>query len=210
MKSQYPTRSILTALLAGLTIMAVVFAVAGPLSTRTNAEVATKQQLQDLSAAFRDVAKKVSPSVVYVSTEQTMKGPQTTNPYFDDEFFRRFFGTPDQQRGYKQRGLGSGFIVREDGYIVTNNHVVENADKIKVTMPDKREFTAKLIGTDAKTDLAVIKVEGKDFSVVTLGDSDKLEVGDWAIAIGTPFGLSQTVTAGIISLWPGEHRDCGL
>jgi serine protease Do len=167
----------------------------------TYAEISTKQQLQSLSTAFRDVAKKVSPAVVYISTEQTVKGrqvPDQFRDFFDDEFFRRFFGVPEQ-REYKQRGLGSGFIVREEGYILTNNHVVEKAEKIKVTLPDKREFKAEVIGTDPKTDVAVIKIEGDDFQTASLGDSDTIEVGDWAIAIGTPFGLSQTVTAGIIS-----------
>ena len=167
----------------------------------THAEMSTKQQLQDLSAAFRDVAKKVSPAVVYISTEQTVKGQQVPNQFrdlFDDELFRRFFGVPEQ-REYKRQGLGSGFIVSEDGYILTINHVVAKADKIDVTLPDKREFKGKVIGTDPQTDVAVIKIEGEDLPTVSLGDSDPIEVGDWAVAIGNPYGLSYTVTAGIIS-----------
>lgn len=193
--------TLMTALIAGITLLVFVFAGTGRLTTTTYAENATKQQLQDLSAAFRDVAKTVSPAVVYISTEQTVKG-QGTNPQdmFNDDFFRRFFGVPEGgDQEYKQNGLGSGFLIRDDGYILTNNHVIDQADEITVTLPDKREFTAKLIGKDSKTDVAVIKIEGKDFPIVQFGDSDTIEVGDWAIAIGTPFGLSQTVTAGIIS-----------
>jgi len=167
------------------------------------AETADKQQLRSLSAAFRDVAKQVSPAVVYISTEQTVKGgraqvPEEFREFFGDEFFRRFFDTPEQ-REFKRRGLGSGFIVSKDGYILTNSHVVEEADKIQVTLPDKSEYDAEVVGVDSKSDVAVIKIEGDDFPVVQLGDSDAIEVGDWAVAIGTPFGLSQTVTAGIIS-----------
>lgn len=200
---RFTVKSRVTMLLIGILILALAFVSAGQFGgQRTYAEEkATPQQLQSLSAAFRDVAKKVSPAVVYISTEQTVKGQTMQNPYreyFDDEFFRRFFGVPDE-REFKQQGLGSGFIVKDDGYILTNNHVIENADKIKVTLPDKREFTAKVIGTDPKTDVALIKIEGKDFPVVSFGDSDTIEVGDWAVAIGTPYGLSQTVTAGIIS-----------
>lgn len=185
---------------AALLTVTFVFALIAPFGTAVYAE-STTQQLQDLSAAFRDVAKKVSPAVVYISTEQTVTGRQMPGgEMFDDDFFRRFFGVPDnEEREYRQQGLGSGFLVREDGYILTNNHVVEDADKIKVTLPDKREFTAELVGTDPKSDVAVIKIDGKNFPVATLGESAGIEVGDWAIAIGTPYGLSQTVTAGIIS-----------
>jgi len=191
--------TLITTLITGITLFAFVFVGPSQLTTKTYAENATKQQLQDLSGAFREIAKKVSPTVVYISTEQTVKG-QSTNPQdmFNDDFFRRFFGVPED-REYKQQGLGSGFIIREDGYILTNNHVVDQADEIKVTLPDKREFDAKLIGRDPKTDVAVIKIESKGLPVVELGDSDTIEVGDWAVAIGTPYGLSQTVTAGIIS-----------
>ncbi|GAK60924.1 protease Do [Candidatus Vecturithrix granuli] len=155
-------------------------------------------QFQGLSQTFRDVAKAVSPAVVYISTEQTMQMSEQYQQFFNDEFFRRFFGVPEQ-REYKQHALGSGFIVEPDGYILTNNHVVEHADKIRVTLPDKREFDAKVVGTDPKSDVAVIKIDGKDLPVAPLGDSAAAAVGDWVLAIGTPFGLSQTVTAGIIS-----------
>jgi serine protease Do len=205
MRTQNIIRKIFAVTLVTTLCIALLFVFSGSFGGRAPAaETTTKLQLQNLSEAFRDVAKKVGPAVVYVSTEQTVKGQQVPDQFkdlFGDDMFRRFFGAPDQpdQKEYKQRGLGSGFLVRKDGYILTNNHVVEGADKITVTFPDKREFKAKVIGTDPKTDVAVIKIEGDNFPVVTLGDSGKIEVGDWVLAIGTPFGLSQTVTAGIIS-----------
>lgn len=169
------------------------------------AEVDTRQELEGLSRTFREIVKDVGPAVVYISTEQTVKSnrqgqnPEQFREFFGDDFMRRFFGENPQGREYKRQGLGSGFLTSTDGYILTNNHVVANADKINVTLADKREFEAKIIGTDPKSDVAVIKIEGTDLPTATLGDSSELEVGDWAIAIGTPFGLSQTVTAGIIS-----------
>lgn len=192
-------KTAITSLLAFTLTLALAFA--GPFGSLAYADKSSVQQLQDLSAAFRDVAKKVSPSVVYISTEQTVTGRQMPGGgAFDEEFFRRFFGLPDgEEREYQRQGLGSGFVVREDGYILTNNHVVEDADTIRVTFPDEREFKAELVGSDPKSDVAVIKIEGDDFPVATLGQSSSLEVGDWAIAIGTPYGLSQSVTAGIIS-----------
>jgi len=114
------------------------------------------------------------------------------------EQFRRFFG--QQPHDYKQHGLGSGVIVSADGYILTNNHVVGGAEEIHVTLMDKREFTAKVIGKDAKTDLALIKIDTKDaLPVAELGDSDSSDIGDWVVAIGNPFGFTLTTTAGIIS-----------
>jgi serine protease Do len=124
--------------------------------------------------------------------------------------FRHFFGNPFGNRDpfgeggpgreFKQRSLGSGFIIDREGFIVTNNHVVENADQIKVRLSDEREFDAKIIGRDPKTDLALIQIDGaKDLSPLKLGDSEKLEVGSWVLAVGSPFGLEQTVTAGIVS-----------
>jgi len=201
MRTHKNIRKIATTITVHMICASLLIAIFSFFGDVTYAEVAAKQQLQDLSTAFRDVAKKVSPAVVYISTEQTVSGrqvPEQFRDFFDDERFRRFFGVPEHQER-KQRGLGSGFIVSEDGYILTNNHLVEKADRVKVTLPDKREFKAKVIGTDPQTDVAVIKIEGDNFSTVVLGNSSTIEVGDWAIAIGTPYGLSQTVTAGIIS-----------
>ena len=146
--------------------------------------------------SFADLAQKVKPAVVNISTETTVKVPGA--PYGD--FFHRFFnGMPDRE--FRQQSLGSGFIVDEDGYIITNNHVVEKADEIKVTLADGRELGAKVIGRDPKTDLALIKISSgfKSLPTLVLGDSDAMRVGDWVLAVGNPFGLEHTVTQGIIS-----------
>jgi len=163
--------------------------------------------LEALSAAFVKVAKEVNPSVVNVSTKSTVKSPRRSNQddlwyrspfreFFGDEFFRRFFEEPRERT---RRSLGSGVIVSENGHILTNNHVVAGADEITVSLSDKREFDAKLVGTDKDTDVAVIKIDAKNLPVVRLGNSDKLQVGEWVLAIGNPFRLSHTVTAGIVS-----------
>lgn len=171
--------------------------------------VAQEQGLESLrqtGKAFRSVAKDVSPAVVFIQVEKTEQGrsmEEFLGP-FGDDFFRRFFGEPPQ-RLPKQRpkrrsmGQGSGFIISPDGYIMTNNHVVGDADKVTVRLLDGREFTAETIGTDPPTDLAVIKIDASDLPFIRLGDSDELEVGDWVLAFGNPFGLSHTLTAGIVS-----------
>jgi len=163
---------------------------------------------KSLGHAFVDVAKKVQPAVVNITTEKTI----TMRPWdrFGEDFFRgspfedffRGFGSPRERgREYKQkqRSGGSGVIVDKEGYILTNNHVVEGAEKVKIRLNDGREFTATLKGQDSRTDLAVLYIKAKDLPVAVLGDSDKLEVGEWAIAIGSPFGLEHTVTVGVIS-----------
>ena len=153
---------------------------------------------------FTRIAKDAMASVVNISATKrtTMRGPN--NPFFDDPFFRRFFGEEferrfKQPRERQEQGLGSGVIVSDDGYIVTNNHVVEQADELIVLLGDKRKFPAKLIGTDPKTDLAVIKIEATGLPTLPWGDSTGLEVGELVLAVGNPFGLNQTVTMGIIS-----------
>ncbi|MGZ3647739.1 MAG: DegQ family serine endoprotease [Syntrophales bacterium] len=156
--------------------------------------------------SFADLAEKLKPAVVNISTTKTVRsgrgGPFRTpfDRYFwGDDFFERFFGDIPQ-REFKQRSLGSGFIISHDGYIFTNNHVVEQADKILVKLSTGKEYEAKVIGKDAKTDLALIKIkQSESLPVAEIGDSDKLRVGDWVLAIGNPFGLEQTVTAGIVS-----------
>ena len=164
---------------------------------------------KSLGQAFVEVAKKVQPSVVNVTTEKTI----TMKPWdrFGEDFFKgspfedffRGFGFSPREKGkeyrQKQRSGGSGVIVDKEGYILTNNHVVEGAEKIKIRLNDGREFTATVKGQDSRTDLAVLHIKAKDLPVATLGDSDKLEVGEWAIAIGSPFGLEHTVTVGVIS-----------
>jgi serine protease Do len=210
MKSRHVVRNLMLGMTGSVLVAVLVFAMfgfSGQKAIAQNQNPAPIQgvgQLQQLSQTFREVAKAVSPAVVYVSTEQTTQVPEQFQQFFNgnNDLFRRFFGMPDQtpnQREYKQQALGSGFIVKSDGYILTNNHVVEHADKIRVTLPDKREFDAKVVGADPKSDVALIKIDAKDLPVAPLGDSSQSAVGDWVLAIGTPFGLSQTVTAGIIS-----------
>jgi len=144
--------------------------------------------------------------VVNISTSQVGGGGQQSfpSPFGEEdpfsEFWRRFFGDPVPRGPHRQKSLGSGFVVDREGYILTNNHVVENGDKIVVRLSNEKEFEAKLVGRDAKTDIAVIKIDADiDLSTAPLGDSDQLEVGEWVLAIGNPFGLEHSVTAGIVS-----------
>ena len=145
--------------------------------------------------SYADVLEPVQRAVVSVYSTKIIKERIAINP-----FFRQFFGNiPDQERESRQEGLGSGVIVSADGYILTNNHVVEGADELKVTLADDRDFMAKVVGTDPKTDVAVLKIEAEGLPTVTLADSDKLRVGDVVFAVGNPLGVGQTVTMGIIS-----------
>jgi len=174
---------------------------------------------QQLSSTFAQIAKQLEPSVVNINTESIIKprARRRGTPPSDDQgggqdpfqdFFDRFFGgqgdgVPGLPEGTRQRSLGSGVIVDTKGYILTNNHVVERADRIRVQLQDEPEgvlHEAKVVGTDKETDLAVIKIEAKrDLPKASLGDSDAMQVGDWVLAIGSPFGLNSTVTAGIVS-----------
>ncbi|MDR2400126.1 MAG: Do family serine endopeptidase [Deferribacteraceae bacterium] len=148
---------------------------------------------------FVDVVKSTRNGVVHVMVTGTKT--QVNRPFMDDEFFRRFFGNQGEERQYKFDGLGTGFIIDAKGYIITNNHVITNADKITVKTVDNKEFEATLVGRDSLTDLALLKIEPKGLrlTALKLGDSDRLEIGEWAVAIGSPQGLEWTVTAGIIS-----------
>lgn len=145
------------------------------------------------STSFRAAARNASPAVVSINTS---KAPINT-PQSADPWFRFFFG--EQDRSQAQTGLGSGVIVSPAGYILTNNHVIEEADEIEVFLNDGRKGVAQVIGTDPETDLAILKVEMTDLPVITLGNSDGLEIGDQVLAIGNPFGVGQTVTSGIVS-----------
>ncbi|MBZ5643958.1 MAG: DegQ family serine endoprotease [Acidobacteriia bacterium] len=160
---------------------------------------------------FAPVVKGVLPDVVNISTSKVVKA---TNPFSGNQddippFFQQFFGQqfpgagpdgrPQRPRDQREDSLGSGVIVSPDGYILTNNHVIDGATDVRVTLSDKRQLTAKIVGTDPKTDIAVLKVDGNDFHAITIGDSSKVEVGDYALAIGDPFGVGQTVTMGIVS-----------
>jgi serine protease Do len=155
------------------------------------------------SASIADIAERAAPSVVNVSSSRTVKNAHERAPFFDDPFFRQFFGPGMPEPGEKRQehGLGSGVVVTADGIVLTNNHVVEGADEIKVITADKREFPAKVIGTDAKSDVAVLRLAGdvKGLQPITLGDSSRLRLGDVVLAIGNPFGVGQTITMGIVS-----------
>ncbi len=162
------------------------------------------------SPSFAALAERLMPVTVNISTTKIIKGrqgpfmqPFREDPFrdfFGEEFSRRFFGGRMPQRDQKLTSLGSGFIIDKEGYIITNNHVIEGADEIKVKLSDKEEYDAKIIGRDDKTDIALIKITpNKDLPVAALGDSDALKVGEWVMAIGNPFGLDQTVTVGVVS-----------
>ena len=190
---------------AGALALAGVFA-AGAQSNHST--VAIKRDSQPVTrgqlerASFSDVVKRVSPSVVKITTETkarkvAMNGQDLSGM---DPMLRQFFGgRMPEMRQQPQSGLGSGVIISADGYIATNNHVVEGADTVTVAFTDGREFTAKVIGRDPQTDIAVIKVDAKDLPAITVADSSKIEVGDRVLAIGNPFGIGETVTSGIVS-----------
>jgi serine protease Do len=166
-----------------------------------------KELLKQFSAAFEAAAAKVNPSVVPIFSEQvtTVENPfgspdDPFRQFFGDDFFKRFFGLPPSgEQKETIHALGSGVIVSGDGYILTNNHVVKGADKLTVILHDKKKYTAKVVGTDPQTDVAVIKISAKGLPEASLGNSDEVRVGQWVIAVGNPFQLMHTVTAGIIS-----------
>lgn len=203
------TSTRLMALILGgsLAISAVAF------SQKPNSEKAVKVNLtlderpisrEAGSTSYAPIVKKVAPGVVRVFTSSTSQ-PTSYQPDMDD-FFRRFFGdrfqSPRRGRNMqapRQQGIGSGVIITKDGYILTNNHVVDGADEVKVALQDGREFEAKVIGRDPKSEVAVIKIDASNLPAVALADSDKVEVGDIVLAVGNPFGIGQTVTKGIVS-----------
>jgi len=168
--------------------------------------------LRQTSKAFSQVAQKAIPAVVFIKVEKTIEAGAVTTPdvpfefndpfdFFGDDFFDRFFRdrVPRQPHKYRQMGQGSGFIISKDGYILTNNHVVGDADVITVKTHAGREYKAKVIGNDEKTDVALIKIEGKNLPVLPLGDSDEIETGEFVLAVGNPFGLAETLTFGVVS-----------
>lgn len=163
------------------------------------------EAVKSFSEALIEVSEQVNPTVVTIFSEKTVKATfpgfndSPLREFFGDEFSRRFFGIPDQDREFKQRGLGSGVIVRSDGYILTNNHVVAGADKIIIGLGGGEEMKGEIVGTDRATDIAVVKIDKEGLQSARLGDSEDIRVGEWVVAIGNPFGLEHTVTAGIIS-----------
>jgi len=196
----------------GLGIVAAVMAATQAVAAPTPAPAAAGTSAVDaLQQAFMDVARRVGPAVVSIAVEHTERGqfrrPGGLGGGPEDEFFDRFFSDffgEMPQREFKSKGLGSGVIIDDEGYILTNEHVVGEADKLVVTLPDGREFKAEVKGTDPTSDLAVIKINAKHLPVAELGDSDAVRVGQWAIALGNPFGFAvgssePTVTVGVIS-----------
>ena len=167
-----------------------------PLKTKSNSTI-----IHEMQNAYQRIYEEYKDSVVFISTEKTVK-VQQNNPFANDPFFRQFFGnTPQGPSTRKAHGLGTGFILSSDGYICTNHHVIANMDSVTVKVNDK-EYKAKIVGSDPVIDIALIKIEGdsgKKFNPVHLGNSDELKVGDIVVAIGNPFGLDRTFTSGIVS-----------
>ena len=193
------TRSIIILMMTGLLVVSGLFI----------ANASPNAPVRMVPENFSGLADTVSPAIVHIRVEKTVKtsgpvmGPFGMNPFGNNNPFKdhseKFFG-PNGRPEFKQPGSGSGFVIDKDGYVVTNNHVVEGADKIKVISKDEKEYDAEIIGRDPVTDIALLKVETKDsLPTVPLGSSDNLRVGEWVMAIGSPFGLEQTVTAGIVS-----------
>ena len=187
----------------------LLFSVMLLVSVGVSPGLAKSDDVPMVPANFTQLAEEAAPGVVNIRTVRTIKGGgRVFRHFFGEPFggrrhpFEDFFG-PNQDapgRDHKERSLGSGFIIDSAGYIVTNNHVVADADQIKVKLSNNKEYSAKIVGRDSKTDLALIKIEdAPDLQALTLGDSEKLKVGTWVVAIGSPFGLEQTVTAGIVS-----------
>ena len=185
-----------------------------PTSTAVGQETLAENQSEPVwnQQLFVDLAEKLMPATVNISTTKIVKrrnalpqqfgGDESLREFFGDDFYERFFGgqLSQPEKDFTQRSLGSGFIISEEGYIITNNHVIEGVDEITVRLSDKEEYDATIVGKDAKTDIALIKIDPPNgLPMVKLGDSDPLKVGEWVMAIGNPFGLSQTVTVGIVS-----------
>jgi Do/DeqQ family serine protease len=150
-----------------------------------------------VTASFSDAARKAMPAVVNIFTSQEVKRPR--HPFMDDPLFRYFFGEQVESGPQRREGLGSGVIVSEQGYVLTNHHVIESVDEIEVALADSRKVKARVVGTDPETDLAVLKVELQRLPAITFAKAEQLRVGDIVLAIGNPFGIGQTVTLGIVS-----------
>ncbi len=196
----------------------VLFFIIAPLSVQAEDQPSVAA-LRQMGKAFASIAEKASPAVVSLKSETTATRDTSTyhNWPFDEDLFDFWFRQPSPsprertpQRRYQEqpvRAMGSGFIISPDGYILTNNHMVGDAKKVEIELTDDRKFTAKIVGTDPVSDVAVVKIDAENLPYLELGDSDTLEVGEWVLAIGNPLGLSHTVTAGIVS---AKGRSVGL
>ena len=182
---------------------AVASRTSAPVSVVARADTnPSNQRVSQLSNSFADIIEKASPAVVKISTTRVIKASeqQGNNPFMADPFFKQFFGGPGARpRDQRERGLGSGVIVSSSGYILTNNHVVDKATALKVELSDGRDFTAKVVGADPQTDVAVVKIDSSNLPILSFANSDGTRVGDLCFAIGNPFGQDHTVTMGIIS-----------
>ena len=206
-------------LLVSISLVMVLFLTGGVVIAEDQDIVS---DLRQMGKAFANIAKQTSPAVVGITTEKkvtqeySMRGHPFGGPFSEDEFFDYFFhrrsprsrSPGSRQPESRKLAQGSGFIISTDGYILTNNHVIAGADEIKVTVGKNKPITAELVGTDPDSEVALIKIEAENLTALELGDSDALEVGEWVLAIGNPFGLSHTVTAGIVSA--KGRRDVGL
>ncbi|MFC1676060.1 Do family serine endopeptidase [Planctomycetota bacterium] len=215
MYAKFDSSKIMSRLLISSVLLLIVASPAVTFAQDANSINALRQ----IGKTFSQIAEKTSPAVVWITAERLVSRQQPSmrqspfgDPFEDDDILEFFFGPRHRrqqapQRKQRQTAQGSGFIVSSEGYILTNNHVIAKAEKITVTLADKREFKAEIIGTDPDSEVAVIKIEGDNFTSLELADSDVIEVGEWVLAIGNPFGLSHTVTAGIIS---AKGRNIGL
>lgn len=212
LRHEFPKAWLHALLNIGRFVIALLFILICIQTSESSAQSTDVKGARDLQQSFRAVAKNVRPAVVNVSAVRTIQNQSPLNevdPFFEnhpfreffgDDFFRRFFGTPQMGGGkMRQQGMGSGFIFDSQGYIITNGHVIKGADEIIVTLEGKKKYKARIVASDPKTDIAILKIDGKDFPHVNFGNSSTLEVGDWVLAIGNPFGLTQTITAGIVS-----------
>ncbi len=184
-----------------LVVVMAVMLIAETTAARGQARLPASRE--EIHLSFAPLVKRAAPAVVNIYTKRVVRD-RPVSPFFDDPFFRRFFGDRfsfGRSRERVENSLGSGVIVRPDGLIVTNHHVIKKADEITVVLADRREFDATVVSTDERTDLAVLKIDpaGELLSYLVMRDSDDLEVGDLVLAIGNPFGVGQTVTSGIVS-----------
>lgn len=216
-------KTLVLSLLAGLVFVGVSFQVIGGRSVAALAspaiaqvpavQVPTPTEVRSGHNFVSAAVQRVGPAVVRIDTERTVSTGFQTDPFFDDPFFRQFFGNnfPSQMpQQYRQQGQGSGFIVDASGIVLTNAHVVSGADSVTVTLKDGRTLQGDVRGVDEPSDLAVVKIDGSDLPVAPLGNSSDVEVGDWAIAVGNPLGLDNTVTLGIVSTLNRSSAQIGI
>jgi Do/DeqQ family serine protease len=204
-------RASLLVWIAGLILLGACVSREEPATGLPAASPASVPLAGSAATSYAEVVNRVAPAVVTIRSARRVRAPRQ-HPFFNDPFFRDFFGdrfgNAAPGRGEQiQRGLGSGVIVTQDGHLLTNHHVIDGAEEIRVELIDNRSFKAEVVGSDARSDLAVLKIGGNNLSILPLGDSDRVRVGDVALAIGNPLGVGQTVTAGIIS---AKGRTTGL